>query len=934
MQASTLTFAIRLGLLLLASYGVGRSADGSGPTSDLEVGLGGRVATVSPITTRTTAWQLAWTDLEGDRLDEILYTSYSGLLTCQELANGRVRWTQDLGSMAYEIRAADLDGDKVKEVLATADKCVYCFDEQGKLRWKWGNGFLLYGLAVGHFVSKDAMHVAVGGEDEQITLLGSGGKPVKQIDFPFGWRPHSKGCDGARSAVRALDAGDTDGDGLDELLAANSHITFALLDPRPDQGRWLWNVRDPRQSPLFSCRLLDLDGDGHCEAYVGTTTHVIAANPAGQILWEQTPPKVTPGIHMVLLTAADVDGDRRPELIALGGCDLFAFRADGTLAYLQSAVSYFFTNVAGSPRPGANEILLGSVIGADRNVYRVRFQTQGQDGIAEFREPAGYRETLNANLREIRDQVLAAKTDPVTPKREYMLSLGGGNPTVEQIQGWAGGEAAFRQSYPYDNLVPYSLVGYVEKGLESPGAQGTVVSHDEILARAEACERFQLHHLLIIAHGHAAHLQPKTVEAWLQRTPTTCLGLITSELNAAYFLLSDTPPKHKALFDEHLDKFLVPAIDAGIRHNRPTHMLMKQNWWAFAPAMQALRSRLFTPERRKWIVPTVEASSDSTPENNLAGRVGMWRSGLVQQWGMNVIDDQLTTGKTLFMVPCDAHHTIRHLVAYAALGATTFQIKLGYLIRDWPPRFNLPMVGKVRYTPHGLLTQDLLIHLLGKGLIDVPTPETVVGLSPVVWRFTEPSDAFLSASKNDDLPYEVTRAGLFTGSDWPFLATPETYANRYALNVRHFSHSFIPETPYGLPVIVPAWFQGDMAWAAQQWITDGADAVSDGKRKSAADMREPILKSLAQGARTLPVRATECFCAATRRPDGTLRVTLVDPSYLQPAERHVTLISREPIQSLQDVVSGRVVPFEGREAKLTVPAGAFRILDLKSSLVR
>jgi hypothetical protein len=363
-------------------------------------------------------------------------------------------------------------------------------------------------------------------------------------------------------------------------------------------------------------------------------------------------------------------------------------------------------------------------------------------------------------------------------------------------------------------------------------------------------------------------------------------------------------------------------------------MLMKQNWWAFAPAMQALRNRLFTPERRKWIIPTVEASSDITPENNLMGRVGMWRSGLVDQWAMNIIDDQLTTGKAHFMIPCDAHHTIRHLVAYAALGTATFQIKLGFFIQDWPPRFNLPMVGKIRYSPHGLLTQDLLIHLLGKGLIDVPTRETLVGLSPVAWRFSEPSNSLLSASKNDDLPYEVTREGLFTGSDWPYLATPETYANRYTLNVKRFCHSFIPETPYGLPLIVPAWFRGDMGWATKEWVTDGADVWVNGKKKSPEETRELILKSFEEGAMKLPVRATNCFCAATRRADESLRVTLVDPSYLEPEDRRVTLTCRDPVASLRDVISGKAVPFEGQEAKLVIPAGAFRILDLKPHKTR
>jgi hypothetical protein len=188
------------------------------------------------------------------------------------------------------------------------------------------------------------------------------------------------------------------------------------------------------------------------------------------------------------------------------------------------------------------------------------------------------------------------------------------------------------------------------------------------------------------------------------------------------------------------------------------------------------------------------------------------------------------------------------------------------------------------------------------------------------------------------LASESVREGLWRQvsnspfSSWPFLATPKTYANRYSLNVKHYSHSFIPETPYGLPLIVPAWFRGDMAWAAKEWLTDGADVWVNGQKKSAANAWEPILKSFVEGARTLPVRATNCFCAATRRADGTLRATLVDPSYLEPEERRVTLMCCDPISSLRDVISGKTVPYAGQEANLVIPAGAFRILDLKPRL--
>jgi len=40
------------------------------------------------------------------------------------------------------------------------------------------------------------------------------------------------------------------------------------------------------------------------------------------------------------------------------------------------------------------------------------------------------------------------------------------------------------------------------------------------------------------------------------------------------------------------------------------------------------------------------------------------------------------------------------------------------------------------------------------------------------------------------------------------------------------------------------------------------------------------------------------------------------------------LVTLAPIQSLRDVIANQPIPFTGRTAKLTVPAGAFRIVDV------
>jgi hypothetical protein len=59
-----------------------------------------------------------------------------------------------------------------------------------------------------------------------------------------------------------------------------------------------------------------------------------------------------------------------------------------------------------------------------------------------------------------------------------------------------------------------------------------------------------------------------------------------------------------------------------------------------------------------------------------------------------------------------------------------------------------------------------------------------------------------------------------------------------------------------------------------------------------------------------------------------LRVTLVDPDYLEPADRTVELLASRDIASLRDVLGGATLAASGRTARLALPAGAFRIVDV------
>lgn len=374
---------------------------------------------------------------------------------------------------------------------------------------------------------------------------------------------------------------------------------------------------------------------------------------------------------------------------------------------------------------------------------------------------------------------------------------GDGSRPKEQLAACGKGLANFGAVYPYDNITYYSYLGYQEPGYET--TQAVTYPVPEIMSLAETAESHRVFHVFVVAHGTDPAVSAETLDGWLRRTPTTCLGIAFSELNVSIYHIPEYA-KYKAKFDKFIDEAMLPLIDVAARHRKPSHLIMKENWWVFTPAMKSMSTRLFTPERRKWIVPSVEESATTAPEINFLGWMGLWRSGLVESWATNIIPDHLVINSHFAeWRPNDPHHVLRHLVAYAAAGASHYEIQLHGQVQQLPQRrdrSNPPL----NYTPLGLLSQDLFIHMVGKGLLDVPTRATICGISPVAFRFDEPAMAFLDADNHSvsNIPPQIpaeSAEGIFSGTEWPWTKTCDTYAPRYLLGVERHGHNFIPQTP-------------------------------------------------------------------------------------------------------------------------------------------
>lgn len=195
-------------------------------------------------------------------------------------------------TFVHEIEIGDLDGDSVLEVYATPSEPnrLDARPQSGKVvRYvpKQGEGRTL----VADLGARHAKEILVGdvdgdGRDElYVSVEGEvGGAGGKELVSPVEIRRYDAGTPADQGVViatfddrlsRFLTAGDIDGDGKQEMVAATFSSGVWLLRPGADpKARWTTELIDADSAGFEHAALItDLDGDGTGELYVASDQH-------------------------------------------------------------------------------------------------------------------------------------------------------------------------------------------------------------------------------------------------------------------------------------------------------------------------------------------------------------------------------------------------------------------------------------------------------------------------------------------------------------------------------------------------------------------------------------------------------------------------------------------------------------------------------------
>ena len=233
----------------------------------------------------------------------------------------------------------------------------------------------------------------------------------------------------------------------------------------------------------------------------------------------------------------------------------------------------------------------------------------------------------------------------------------------------------------------------------------------------------------------------------------------------------------------------------------------------------------------------------------------------------------------------------------------------------------------------------LVSHLLGKGLLIPPTPAEMAELSPEVIRMREPAagylrDAFNTHELDSFVPDTVAQDSPFEGLACYDGMAPvrPSYLGGYLFGVGRHYGGFMPADPFGLTAIVPSFVDRRKCfWEKGAWETDGRTWFNGTHPLSGLDARSRIIQSFERAADGLPVRVQgNAFIQVQAIGTHTLRATLIDPGFLDPADRPVKLLLRSDLQAekVVDLLSGESLDMQKRTVALTVPAGALRIVEI------
>jgi hypothetical protein len=171
---------------------------------------------------------------------------------------------------------------------------------------------------------------------------------------------------------------------------------------------------------------------------------------------------------------------------------------------------------------------------------------------------------------------------------------------------------------------------------------------------------------------------------------------------------------------------------------------------------------------------------------------------------------------------------------------------------------------------------------------------------------------------------------------WAMAPLPPTDVATYLWGRERRDASHLPTTaPHGFVCLLPGAAPVATDRWPTRWSTDGDTLQQAGKAYSLTAARTAITAELAAGAKRFPFRIEgTIFHQIIEQEPGRYVVALIDPGWLNPADREVRLTAQTPGDwQVRDRLTGSKLGDLRHPLPLRVPAGTLRLVELSSKRV-
>jgi hypothetical protein len=882
----------------------------------------------------------------GNRL--IVGSTYDNRV-CAFTTAGLHLWDADVGGFVFDLAAGDLDGDAGDEILAAAaDGWVYVFASDGELRWKRDLGAPVYQVAVAKLDGRSPVVLASGVSRELVAFSAGGGQlAAAQLN----------------GAGRMMRAGDFDGDGADEVavmpirgqakdmvffegpiltrlketISSNSIPWDPVTRRSKDtgeafrRGKHNWDGLSLKKA---NGTVVDLDRDGSADLLYPPGAYTLRSGLRELFVLPETFKAASYDYHynMRLLAAGDLAESPGAEIVVAEGPAVRLYDASGR-ELGKATAPLGFTSVAYLPGSPHGSVVLGSSPNGDDNLYRLSFEPGWENSLGSL-ERAGTMARIGANLKQVADAAAAWRGEPMEgadgPCDVVVSHHFWSGADLKKLDGWIAEVRDYERQFPYSRL-RFATAFWPGENAPlirpdgKPWGRDRRLAHDltrdQIVAGAKRFEEARCHFWVQVGHGCDPHLEIATVAAMLDAAPTMLRGFISAEDEQ----LEDV----RYYFEHHIQ----PILELCLKHGKRFIPRNKDVWWAHWPADAKMREMIFNGRYRSVLLPSVEDSNSRSAEVNLAARVGLWLDGQVDDWASRCSADWFCASRAWeWEYGMTGHPQLRYYVSQALLGARVFMMLNGE---------RQPRTGE--WTRVGSEGTASFLHLLGKGVLTPPRREQLQAVSPVALVMQQPSERFIHHGSNghheegwggdgsDAQPWPFDRLDAY----WAMAPLPPTDVATYLWHRTRRDASHVPVTaPHGFVCLVPGAVSGRNNPWLSVWTTDGDTLARHGKRCSLNEARRLLEHDLAAGEKRFPFQVEgRVFHQVVRQSLGRYVIALVDPGWLDPADRDIVIRTELPgTWTATDRLTGQPLGAIQNGLEISVPAGAIKLLQLQGDM--